>query len=421
MPATYCDVFSFLWRSILAMGRCFDCFRVRNDHRHCLIPKSPHSFAREDVDETIRFSSLFATEEEEAEDECVVKERETLVQRVQLLKACATLPETPAEIRKAVKFSEQVDISDIRNPLGALQSSPDTPAPIRTEDFLAECSRTENSGRHHSPVESSPETPEEAQRSKFTSRMSEKSNVPGPRSMLKASPYPTPRRITDDMQTPGTVYATNMKSLTVGNGRIRSQYVYTVLNPIDSLHQLDDFCEEHSETHLTSYHEKENLLQPQETTPLPAKGSVGISVNGDTLGDASLSSWLKPPLASGDYDRHNQEATIMRNPNVRDTPEDRPSVDLIAAHWNEQLKTPHIPPKWLVDNGIPNSTKYKEDQKVGWHATPFEERLEKALSEEACVPQRKLVTGAPILFEEMEGQDIATSQLQTTPKSVVSF
>jgi hypothetical protein len=29
-----------------------------------------------------------------------------------------------------------------------------------------------------------------------------------------------------------------------------------------------------------------------------------------------------------------------------------------------------------------------QDQKVSWHATPFEERLEKALSEESVISQR---------------------------------
>ncbi|KAK9676552.1 hypothetical protein RND81_11G084600 [Saponaria officinalis] len=430
MPLTYCDVFSFLWRSIQSMTCFFDCFRIRNDHRRHrpqLLNSSP-SAARDDVDGKIRISSLFATEEEE---DCVVKERENLVRRVsrpeidaglleevKLLKACGTLPETPAEIRKAVKFSERVEIADMRNPLAlrALQSSPDTPASIRKEEFLAETSRSENSD---SGVESSPETPEEMQKIEFTFGISEKSDVQEPRSMLKASPYPTPRRITDDMQTPGTVYATNMKNLTVGNARIRCQYVYTVLNPIDSLHQLHDFSEEHSATHLTSNHEKESLLQPGDTTPLPPKGSNEESVNEDTLGDVSLSSWLKPPLANGGNDRHNQEAASMREPNIRDTPH---IIDLVAAHWNEQEDTPHIQPKWRGGNGIPNSTtKYKEDQKVRWRATPFEERLEKALTEETCVSQRKPVTGSPIIFEESEGQDTATPQVQTAPKSVVSL
>nr|XP_028954502.1 protein JASON-like [Malus domestica] len=68
-------------------------------------------------------------------------------------------------------------------------------------------------------------------------------------------------------------------------------------------------------------------------------------------------------------------------------------------------------------------TKYKEDQKVSWHATPFEERLEKALSEESFISQRKNMEGKPIVFDENDESDTALSQLQTSshPKSVVSF
>ncbi|GAB2302686.1 hypothetical protein Dimus_036683 [Dionaea muscipula] len=54
--------------------------------------------------------------------------------------------------------------------------------------------------------------------------------------------------------------------------------------------------------------------------------------------------------------------------------------------WKEEEEVPHISPERGCANRIPNSTtKYKEDQKVSWHATPFEERLEKALSEEGGI------------------------------------
>uniref|UniRef100_A0A6N2KLV4 Uncharacterized protein n=1 Tax=Salix viminalis TaxID=40686 RepID=A0A6N2KLV4_SALVM len=70
-----------------------------------------------------------------------------------------------------------------------------------------------------------------------------------------------------------------------------------------------------------------------------------------------------------------------------------------------------------------STNKYKEDQKVSWHATPFEERLEKALSEESFITQRKPVSGRPIVFDECEESDTALSRLQasTQTKSVVSF
>ncbi|XP_074285151.1 protein JASON-like [Silene latifolia] len=396
MPLTYCDVFASLWRSFLAMGCFFDCFRVRNDPnrpRPRSVPDSsppPPLNATEHVAEKIHLSSLFTAEEKK---ECVVTDQENLVppvarsgvdesllEEVRLLKACGTLPQTPVEIRKAVKFSDQVEKSEMKRRPNALESAPDTPAAIPAEEL--EIFESANS--------KSPETPEEN---------SEISHVQVPSSVMKASPYATPRKITDDMQTPGTVYATSMKSLTQGNGRIRSQYVYTTLNPIDGLSQLEDL-KETSET-----------TSPETTSPVV--GSSQKLVNNESLGDATLSSWLKP----------NQEENI-RKPNGRNIPGERPIIGLVAAHWNEQEKTPHVPPKWFDGNGIPNSTtKYKEDQKVRWHATPFEERLEKALSEETCVPQRKSISGAaPIIFEELEGQeDTASSQLKTAPKPVESF
>ncbi|GKD38350.1 JASON-like protein, partial [Tanacetum coccineum] len=66
-------------------------------------------------------------------------------------------------------------------------------------------------------------------------------------------------------------------------------------------------------------------------------------------------------------------------------------IDLVLmtnSHWNADAIVVHL--WWWDGNGIPNSTnKYKEDQKVSWHATPFEERLEKALSEDKIIVERK--------------------------------
>ncbi|KAK9059947.1 hypothetical protein SSX86_020651 [Deinandra increscens subsp. villosa] len=59
------------------------------------------------------------------------------------------------------------------------------------------------------------------------------------------------------------------------------------------------------------------------------------------------------------------------------------------VHWSAD-GTPFTP-RWGDGNGIPNTTKkYREDQKVSWHATPFEQRLEKALMEEdKFIPKRQ--------------------------------
>ncbi|GKB87810.1 glutamate--glyoxylate aminotransferase 2, partial [Tanacetum coccineum] len=85
-------------------------------------------------------------------------------------------------------------------------------------------------------------------------------------------------------------------------------------------------------------------------------------------------------------------------------------IDLVRmtnTHWNADAIVAS-PPKWWDGNGIPNSTnKYKEDQKVSWHATPFEERLEKALSEDKLIVERKQLRKTPlppIALDENEGR-----------------
>ncbi|KAG0478360.1 hypothetical protein HPP92_013079 [Vanilla planifolia] len=76
-----------------------------------------------------------------------------------------------------------------------------------------------------------------------------------------------------------------------------------------------------------------------------------------------------------------------------DSNPDRPIIGASAAYWNQEDLLGISPKQW-DGNGIPNSTtKYKEDQKVSWHATPFEVRLEKALSGEKDYSHRKSIEG----------------------------
>ncbi|XP_041992513.1 protein JASON-like isoform X1 [Salvia splendens] len=141
--------------------------------------------------------------------------------------------------------------------------------------------------------------------------------------------------------------------------------------------------------------------------------------------EGSLTSWFKP--ISAKQDGSNKQLSSVSS-QCRKPPADRPILGMVAAHWNdvEAPNDPPPPPKWWDGNGIPNSTnKYKEDQKVNWHATSFEERLEKALSEESLISQRKPTTNisTPFEFNETEESDTAMSYFQSSsrPKSVVSF
>ncbi|KAF8412739.1 hypothetical protein HHK36_000708 [Tetracentron sinense] len=243
---------------------------------------------------------------------------------------------------------------------------------------------------------------------------------------LKSSPYPTPLKLTDEMQTPGTVYPANLENLTNGkNVRIRSQYVYPVLNPVENFCQWKALKEEDSDTHEQLSHLRESLKHSENAIPehtyFPNSDTsamvcgVETTVGKELKVDASLCHWLKS--SSSPMDEKSQSCgTISSGKSYSGkTPEmDRPIIGIVAAHWNEDEPS-RISPKWWDGNGIPNSTnKYKEDQKVSWHATPFEERLEKALSEETSLSQRKNVNGTPIDFDENEESDSAISQLQSS-------
>ncbi|GKA30105.1 JASON-like protein, partial [Tanacetum coccineum] len=185
--------------------------------------------------------------------------------------------------------------------------------------------------------------------------------LPSDYSVSKPSPYPTPISLTDDMQTPGTVFPSYVRDKDIRNN--------TLLKPVENADQFKEMM-------------KENF------------GSDDKQLNVDT----SLSSWLPPKQA------HQGRAN---RPFTGKTPGDRPIIGMVAAHWNADVPVAS-PPKWWDGNGIPNSTnKYKEDQKVSWHATPFEERLEKALSEDKLIAERKQLRKTPlppIALDENEGR-----------------
>ncbi|KAL8506901.1 hypothetical protein ACS0TY_017697 [Phlomoides rotata] len=213
-----------------------------------------------------------------------------------------------------------------------------------------------------------------------SSRYSKDSESPGNFSVSKPSPYSTPLKLTDEMQTPGTVYPAYVNNNNAGGKTtmIRSQYVYSVLNPTEHLSHWKQLKEEKSD----SSHLSESLK--------PDEDASTDGVSADIDGKHSLES-------SGKV-------------NFVKTPGDRPILGMVAAHWNDEEEA-RISPKWWDGNGIPNSTtKYKEDQKVSWHATPFEERLEKALSEDNFVSWRRRMSGSPPLeMNEIEESDTALS------------
>ncbi|CAN1229286.1 Protein JASON [Linum perenne] len=231
----------------------------------------------------------------------------------------------------------------------------------------------------------------------------------GDLSVTKSSIRPTPLKLSSEMQTPGTVFSTNLETLGNGKARVRSQYVCSVLQPVENASQWQELKEEDHEN----------------STPNREAAVEGTSPSKDSKVEASLSAWLKPVSQTNRYSGNLDPGTgLSKKFNTSKTAGDRPIIGMVAAHWTEDQPT-EISPKWWDGNGIPNSTnKYKEDQKVSWHATPFEERLEKALSEETSISQIKPVSSSPISFDEGEESDTAFSKLPSATshsKSVVSY
>ncbi|WOK91694.1 protein JASON-like isoform X1 [Canna indica] len=268
----------------------------------------------------------------------------------------------------------------------------------------------------------------------------------------KCSPFSTPLKVTGEMQTPATVYSTNLdNNETRKNTLIRTQYVYPVLNPVedqrrellseysleplktrDSFDERPDCIPDSKEkiqqvSHMSEPEDIELSANPSPTSPsdkikqkyeiiytdkyisertpsleTPIKNSDETPYGPEQV-VTSLSQWLKPPVADDGYNEIKGKPFTSKSSDV-----DRPILGMVAAHWKDEPE--RISPKQWDGNGIPNSTnKYKEDQKVHWHATPFEERLEKALSDENFLPKRKFHCGKPLDFEEGELADTAAS------------
>uniref|UniRef100_A0A453LXV9 Uncharacterized protein n=1 Tax=Aegilops tauschii subsp. strangulata TaxID=200361 RepID=A0A453LXV9_AEGTS len=154
----------------------------------------------------------------------------------------------------------------------------------------------------------------------------------------------------------------------------------------------------------TSFVEK---CQATDVTVHASRNKVITTNSGSDVEFPSLSQWLKPPSSSKAIRDESYTSDTFNS--AKSSDEDRPIIGMVAAHWKSE-EPDNFTPKWWDGNGIPNSTnKYKEDQKVSWHAMSFEERLEKALSEEKLLSQRKCSTGNTSHFSGVEGEESDTA------------
>ncbi|CAM8993615.1 unnamed protein product [Rhodiola kirilowii] len=228
--------------------------------------------------------------------------------------------------------------------------------------------------------------------------------------VLKYSPHPTPLKLSDEMQTPGTIYAANLDSATKDRtARIRSQYVYAAFNPVEDISQRRILKKEagEGETNNDAFQLPGSAIKSSERlydTPSHSSGKDNKVLDDNDLKlEASLSVWLRAPPSTTDKNTESHEVVHTRNLGL--TPGSRPILGVLPASYFNRDRSSDMRLKCWDGNGIPNTTtKYKEDQKVKWHATPFEERLEKALSAESSIPDRRHMDGIPIVYKDKEDE-----------------
>ncbi|VAI37344.1 protein JASON [Triticum dicoccoides] len=178
---------------------------------------------------------------------------------------------------------------------------------------------------------------------------------------------------------------------------------------------ISDECSlfQNSEGSVSSYNKTSDSTpfvekcQATDVTVHARRNKVITTNSGSDVEFPSLSQWLKPPSSSKAIRDESYTSDTFNS--AKSSDEDRPIIGMVAAHWKSE-EPDNFTPKWWDGKGIPNSTnKYKEDQKVSWHAMSFEERLEKALSEEKLLSQRKCSTGNTSHFSGVEGEESDTA------------
>lgn len=233
-----------------------------------------------------------------------------------------------------------------------------------------------------SPVMNSPQFPSAIVKSKAKSvrfarepetRLSYRVETPGFHGVLEYSPHPTPLKLTDEMQTPGTIYATNLDCATRGrNARIRSQYVYAALNPVNNISQLRMLKEDEetgendgkieNPSNDTTQH-PDSIIGSSEDhfdTPGNSSGKDNKDIVHKTVnGEGTLSAWLRPPPSGTVNETKSGEILPTRILGL--TPGSRPILGVLSASYLNRDKSSDVSTKCWDGNGIPNTTtKYKE-------------------------------------------------------------
>lgn len=244
------------------------------------------------------------------------------------------------------------------------------------------------------------------------------------------------RMASQEVDSPMTCEMAEKEVKTIGlnrNARDRSVYVHPVLNPVENLSQWK--AVKSRGTLPLKPQQKENLAADEEVArisfssePSFKQSSYSLhhqsnhqakNLNKDIAVDASLSNWL----VSSEITPKKKTATIELGSSITSEKsmsqgstsvisiEDRPILGALTLEELKQFSASNSPRKspsrspddmpimgtvgtyWkhTVEakgsgsgssyKGIPNTTsKYREDKKVNWNSTPFETRLERALT-----------------------------------------
>ncbi|XP_030528121.1 nuclear polyadenylated RNA-binding protein 3 [Rhodamnia argentea] len=243
---------------------------------------------------------------------------------------------------------------------------------------------------------------------------------------------PTPREVCnpEHMCRESPAVEINLTKLNV-NARDRSEYIHSVLNPVENLTQWK--AVKAKGTPSLPKQRKENLSFDQEARmsfdATPALEEVSFSFKAkqnepkkstqEVPVDASLSNWLpssvtKPIEKKGamGLDSVQVETSVLKgfmsSPRSQEdrpilgaltveelrqfsakssprrspsrSPDEMPIIGTVGTYWSQSDSASDCH-STASFKGIPNTTsKYREDKKVNWHSTPFETRLEKAIN-----------------------------------------
>ncbi|XP_066325002.1 protein JASON-like isoform X3 [Miscanthus floridulus] len=340
---------------------------------------------------------------------------EELRREANYLKSCGTISQTPPEILDSIPINSE-DAKECGDTPTSVQLMKDA---VLLEENSSELLNSDEHdiSRHEQDIdEGTLRVGSETQSSLEDKPLYH--NVRDQSSDSNDSPYPTPLVLRGDIQTPGTYYTAYKETSKPGKRtRASRQFIYPVLRPIENKMQ---WMELKAESPVLSSNPPKRRNLSADSTEMAQQTFASSTVT-----ETESSEYVSFPI----YDNYAAQNEVMspdepKGQNVNQlldeddesnsSPDDGnvgketwyeasvsdvPIFPTFGLNWETDNPTPVLPKAW-DGNGIPNTTtKYKEDQKVSWHATPFEERLLKVLSDEKPRHERK-ISGKLIHLEE---------------------